>query len=284
MVKSLQKLYRNSMRRHRFGYALYEPALFEHLRPGMVGYMDEYQRWHPIVDLTDTAAVEAGEYSPVGYLQPNGPDSRHWGPLAASNVVESSVELEAGVGATTLGLPIGVSGILKYGTTGGFGALLMCDGEVISEGFDFRNPFIVWLKRNAKVLFKRYPDLRKHGIYVATWTYSSENVHINVWGNGDHNVTVGFKVDVPQTVQAGPSTSWFRGRASSGWSAWTGQKRVVFFTGVKIKTCVLGIREQHEPAWRGSGQSFVVEGEEEGDDYEVDIQLVGDDWYDIGDI
>ncbi|KAK3377718.1 hypothetical protein B0H63DRAFT_524993 [Podospora didyma] len=284
MVKNIQTIYRDSMRRHRFGYALYEPVPFERLRPGMLGHLDEYQRWHPILDLTDATAVEAAGYTAVGYLQSNGPDTRRWGPLAASDVSASSVELEAGAGAAVLGLPVDLGGALSFSTAGGAGAVLMCDDDVVSEGFDFRDPFLVWLKQNARLLFAKYPDLKKHGVCVATWTYSSEDIHISVWESGEHSVAVGFNVGVPGTGEAGPRTSWFRGHASSGWSAWTGQKRVVFFTGVKVRVGILGgTKEQREKDWRGGDQTFIVEDDKHGNDYKAEAELFGDDWYDISD-
>jgi hypothetical protein len=112
----------------------------------MLGYLDdEYQRWHPILDLTDALAVEAAGYGPLGYLQRSEPDTRRYGPLTADKVTETSVELAAGVGGAAVGLPMDVGGAVKYSTSGGFGAVLLCDDEVVSEGFDFRDPFLAWL-------------------------------------------------------------------------------------------------------------------------------------------
>ncbi len=59
--------------------------------------------------------------------------------------------------------------------------------------------------------------------------------------------------------------------------------RVVFFTGVKIKASIFGIREKHEEAWRGQAGTFVIEDDKGGGAYKVEIQLLGDDWYDISD-
>ncbi|KAF2263249.1 hypothetical protein CC78DRAFT_534135 [Lojkania enalia] len=280
--RGLAGLYRDSMRLHRFGYALYEPVPFSRLRPGALGYLDEYQRWHPILDLADAEAVQAAGYPPVGYLQPSGLDVRRFGPLTSSGTATTGVELEAGVGATAFGLPVDVSCVLKYSTPGDFGAVLMCDSDVVSEGFDFRDPFLVWLKQNAKALFAKYPDVKKHGICAVTWTYSSTDIHINAWEGANNSVTVGFKLGVAGVANVGPQTTWLRGHSSSGWSAWTDQKRVVFFTGVKIGKGILGLKEQHEKGWRGE-ESFMVEGDEDVDDYRVDVELFGDDWHRIKD-
>ncbi|SPO00098.1 uncharacterized protein DNG_02950 [Cephalotrichum gorgonifer] len=171
--ENLATRYREAMRRHRFGYALYEPASFSRLRPGILGFLDEYQRWHPILDLTDPAAVQRA-----------GPDTRRLGPLTASGVAETSIGLEAGVGA-----------------------VLICDAEVVAEGFDFRDPFVVWLRRHAARLFARYPDARKHGLCAATWTYASTDIHINAWQGADNRVVVGFDLDAAGIAKAGPKAA-----------------------------------------------------------------------------
>ncbi|KAL2157884.1 hypothetical protein VTH06DRAFT_4937 [Thermothelomyces fergusii] len=277
---SLATRYREAMRRHRYGYALYEPAPFERLRPGMLGFLDEYQRWHPVLDLADAAAVTAAGFEPPARLQRAEPDVRRFGPLTASGVKETSITLEAGAGAAALGLPVQVSGALEYSSSGDFGAVLMCDADVVSEGFDFRDPFSVWLRAHAGRLFARYPEAREHGLCAATWTYSSTDVHITAWHGTDKRVVVGFDADVAGAAKAGPKTTWHRGSSSVGWSSWTGQKRVVFFTGVKIRPGLFGVREQHESRWRGS-EFFFADDDKTQERYRVGLELIGDEWHQI---
>ncbi|KAL8393902.1 hypothetical protein RB595_003600 [Gaeumannomyces hyphopodioides] len=284
MAPSLATVYRDSMRRHRFGYALHEPALFTRLRPGMLGYLDdEYQRWHPILDLADAAAVAAAGYMPLpkGQLQPSEPDVRQLGPLKSESVAETSVELEAGVGAVPAGLPVDVGGALRYSSSGGFGAVLLCGADVVSEGFDFRDPFRAWMQRHAKALFASYPDAKKHGLCAVTWTYSSVDIGIATWENTKGSAVVGFKASVPGVANVEPKVSWTRGASTGGWSVWKDQKRVIFFSGVKIKPGLFGsTREQPEKDWRGAGDAFFVEDEKEGS-YTAEVEVFGDDWYRI---
>ncbi|KAI1750518.1 hypothetical protein F4782DRAFT_247159 [Xylaria castorea] len=282
LTRTVPELYRKSMRRHRFGYALYEPAPSSRLYPGMLGYLDEYQRWHPILDLNDTATVKAEGYSSLGYIQRAAPDVRRYGPLAAGDVSANDIALEADVDASSFGLPLGVGGAVSYSTARGFGAVLLCDGDVVSEGFDYRDPFLVWLKLNASLLFSRYPDAKKHGVCVATWTYSTTNICISAWEGGANSVTVGFTASAAGVGHVSPQTTWHRGHASSGWSTYTDQKRAIFFAGVKIKTCIFGITEQPERKWRGN-DIFEVEGESEGDHYEAEAETFGEDWRVIND-
>ncbi|KAL8301079.1 hypothetical protein RB593_000061 [Gaeumannomyces tritici] len=284
MAPSLATAYRDSMRRHRFGYALHEPALFTRLRPGMLGYLDdEYQRWHPILDLADEAAVSAAGYGPLlpggGQLRPSEPDARRMGPLKSERVAETTVELGTEVsGLATAGLPVDVGGAVRYSSSGGFGAVLLCGGDVVSEGFDFRDPFRAWIQRHAKALFAAYPDAKKHGLCAATWTYSSVDVGIATWEDSKGSAVVGFKVGVAGVAKVEPKVSWTRGASTGGWAVWKDQKRVVFFSGVRIKPGLFGsTREQPEKDWRGADDAFFVE-DEEGGSYRVGVEEFGDDW------
>ncbi|KAI0858019.1 hypothetical protein F4860DRAFT_505620 [Xylaria cubensis] len=281
-ARTVSELYRKSMRRHRFGYALYEPAPSSRLYPGVLGYLDEYQRWHPILDLNDAATVNAEGYSPLGYIQRAPPDIRRYGPLAAAEVSTNELALGVGVDASSFGLPLDAGGAVSYATARGFGAVLVCDEDVVSEGFDYRDPFLVWLKVNASLLFSRYPDVKKHGVCVATWTYSTTSIHISAWEGGANSVTVGFTATAAGVGHASPQTTWHRGHASSGWSTYTDQNRVIFFAGVKIKTGIFGITEQPESRWRGN-DIFMVEGENEGEYYIAEAELFGEDWHVIND-
>ncbi|KAI0459168.1 hypothetical protein F5B21DRAFT_341202 [Xylaria acuta] len=280
--RGLAGVYRDAMRRHPFGYALYEPVPFSRLRPGTLGYLDDYQRWHPILDLADAKAVQDAGYSPMGHLQRSEPDVRRYGPLTSSGTSAVDVELEAAASAAAFSLPVDVSGVFRYSTSGDFGAVLMCDDDVISEGFDFRNVFLIWLKRNAKALFAKYPDAKKHGICAVTWTYSSTNIHITAWEGAGNSVTVGFKAGAAGVVDVGPQMTWLRGRSGSAWSEWTGEKRVIFFTGVNIRTGLFGPKEQQEKGWRGR-EYFMVESDGDDGDYRVNVELFGDDWHRIKD-
>ncbi len=135
--------------------------------------------------------------------------------------------LGVGADASAFGLPFDVGGVVSYATAHGFGAVLVCDGDVVSEGFDYRDPFLVWLNQNASLSLSRYPYAKKHGVCVATWTYSTTDVYISAWEGGANSVTVGFIATAAGVGQVNPQTTWHRGHASSGWSTYTDQKRVV---------------------------------------------------------
>jgi hypothetical protein len=201
----------------------------------------------------------------------------------SSNVKENRINLEGDLNGLSFGFPVDVGGVIHYSTKSDFGAVLMCDTEVVSEGYDFRSPFLQWIKKNSRTLLANYPDLKKHGVCAVTWTYSASDIHINAWTNSDNTVTVGFKLGAEGIGSANPEISWIRSQSSSGWMEWTGQKRVVFFTGVKMKYGLFGVRERPENEWRGEKDKFMITGLEGGQSCEAEAEFFGDDWGDIDD-
>jgi len=264
------------MKHHPYGNALFEPAPSSRLQPGSLGYLDEFQRWHPILNLLDSKALEKAGYSPLGDLRPSEPDSRRFGPMLSDRTSKTNVDIEAGVGAAAMGLPVDVSGAVKYSTSNEFGAVLVCENDVISEGFDLRQPFATWLEENGKALFKDYPDIKRLGLYAVTWTYSSTDIHISAWDGQSNDATVGFKVGIAGGGNLGPQTSWVRRQSSSGWSEWTDQKRVLFFTGVFMRTNLFGWAKMKKSGGEEMISRFDVEADEGEQKFRAFLEPVGD--------
>lgn len=274
--------YRNAMKDHGFGYALYEPELFERIRPGTVGYFDAGRVWHGLFDLNDAASLTAVGLTPFVPPRCRTPDTRRWGPLTSSQVRETNIQLDAGVDGTSFGLPAFVSAATEYSTKSGFGAVLMCDDDVVLEGYDVRGPFETWIREN-RVALAKIPDLKQHGVVCSTWTYSSTNIHLIVWNDSETKVVVGCGVEAQGISNANAATSWVRGHSVSKWSDWNdGKKRVVLFSGVRCEYNWLGrMTTKPESQWRG-GDKFVMWDEESYDAYEGEIQSFGLDFAEIG--
>jgi hypothetical protein len=280
MGQTLRDRYRNSMKMHSFGYALYEPEPFERVQPGTLGYFDADCRWHPVLDLTDAAAVTALGCTPFVAPRLRRPDPRRWDPLVSNDVEEKSINLGAGVDGTSFGLPASVGVVAEYSTKTDFGAVLMCDGEVVVEGYDVRKPFERWVRENKAALAK-VEELREHGVVCSTWTFSSESVHLNVWQNSDNTVRVGCNASAEGIANANAGGSWVRGRSGSSWTDWTDGKHVVFFTGVKCVYRWLGrMTTEPESEWRG-GDKFMVWDPENQVAYEGEVEFFGEDLAEI---
>ncbi|KAH7186865.1 hypothetical protein DER44DRAFT_801870 [Fusarium oxysporum] len=277
MGKTLRDRYRNAMATHGFGYALYEPEPFERLRPGTIGYFDDDSRWHPVLDLTDAAAVAALGCTPFVAPRLRSADTRRWDPLASNDVKENDMSLDAAVNGTSFGFPASVGVVTEYRTKTDFGAVLMCDSDVIVEGYDVRKPFERWVREN-KVTLSKVEELRRHGIVCSTWTYSSESVHLTVWQNSENTVTVGCTAGAQGIASASAGRTWFRGRSGSSWTDWSDGKRVVFFTGIKCVYTWLGrMKTEPEGNWRG-GDEFIVWDPDTWDCFEGEIESFGKDW------
>ncbi|KAI4689033.1 hypothetical protein J4E81_007750 [Alternaria sp. BMP 2799] len=282
MRDSRAERYRTTMKYHRYGYAMFEPPDYSRLHPGMLGYLDENSHWHPLLDLTKADEVKAAGFGPLDTGILSDPDVCRWGPLESNTVKANEYGLESEADALALALPVEVGGVVEYSTSKDFGAVLICDDTVESQGFDLRAPFLAWLKKHSKALLARWPDIKKHGVVVATWTYSASKVNIQTWQNKDRKVTLGFTVGATGIGGLGPTRSWHRAGSSSAWSSWDDNKRVVFFTGVKIRYTLFGAREREEKKWRGGKEDeFLVPDLENGECAEAEVERFGDDWEEI---
>ncbi|KAK3991451.1 hypothetical protein QBC44DRAFT_367904 [Cladorrhinum sp. PSN332] len=290
MGNGLPYQYQKSMRYHRLGYALYKPPPFTRLFSGVLGYLDEDREWHPVLDLTQYPIlnittgrpVSPQRYTPLAVPVLKTPDSRFWSPRVSSSSHETAIAINAEADALALALPVTIGGAVEYASQGDYGAILMCDNAVVNEGFDSRELSCKWLKKNSAALREDFPDLKKHGVYISTWTYSASNIHVNAWEGREHRVMLGFQVGATGIGSLGPETSWARGHTSNGWAHFVDEKRVVFFTGVKVKYGVFGPREEVTGKWRGANKDkfLVFERGENGEDgaCEAEVEPFGDNY------
>lgn len=88
------------MKRHDYGYPLYEPALDTEIAPGRCGYLDHHGKWNPVADLAakDDQLSKRG-YTPLEADLEKAPvdQSIQWGPKFSESVSGRRVGLRAGV-------------------------------------------------------------------------------------------------------------------------------------------------------------------------------------------
>lgn len=98
----LQNTYRESMRNHPYGYALYEPESSNILKPGVCGYLTDNGQWTPLVgnnlrvDLGDAESLRLNGLTSFENLARAAPDTRAWGPKTSRQVVGTRVDFTAG--------------------------------------------------------------------------------------------------------------------------------------------------------------------------------------------
>jgi hypothetical protein len=219
MPSTTPEIYHASLAHYKYGYGLFQPESTEKLLPGMCGYIDESGRWQPLLDLTSKEKIAAAGLTPLGDLQKSEPETQTWEPRVASTVRKNKIGVSGDVSSlVAAGLPIDASIAIKYSTSANFGAILMCDSEVVVQSFDHRDVFRDWLKKNADRLMQKWPELKQSGVYVATSTYEGSSIHINCWTDNSQEVSLGFKAGVTGIGSLGPSVGWVRGNSTSGWS------------------------------------------------------------------
>jgi hypothetical protein len=265
-VRDLGAQYAEAMLKHPYGFALYEPALFDRLKPGSVGYINKKGLWCPILDLTTKDYLNDG-YSRFNVPVPEPKSLQRWDPCKAGQVKADEINFKAGVSAASFGFPAEVEGCIEYSTSTEYGAVLLCHDKVAVEGYDNRDRFKQWLKKNAKLLLQKNPEIKDHGICAVMRTYSATDIYITAWDNPEQKVRLGFSVQVPEIGSLGPEKAWSRAHSGAAGRSWAeGEKRVVFFAGVKFSFWgFLGAHEARDQAFRGGEEDeFEMEDVEDG--------------------
>ncbi|KAK8034168.1 hypothetical protein PG993_009163 [Apiospora rasikravindrae] len=275
--------YTDAMAGRSFGYGLFHPPRFADMRPGMVGYIDDNGRWHRIADLTNSDELRKKGFSDFILPVADKPDRVKLGPVLSENVHshEIALEADAAAAAVALGLPVDIGGVIEYATEDNFGAILMCDDEVVFEGFDVRDVFVQWLKdkKNQSAILKNHRDVKRYGVCVVRGTSSAEQVYLRTWSGAGDRVRVGFKLGFTGVAALNPEVAYYRANHGAGWRRFDGEKRVVFFTGVKFSYNFLGRgrEDRSGAAFRGDGgDTFTFEDPDEaGMVYDVTIEEFG---------
>lgn len=98
----LNNTYRESMRSHPYGYALYEPESSAILRPGVLGYLTKYSTWVPLIgddgtliDFAQPASLLNNGLTALENFSKAPLDERSWGPKTSIGVNGVKVDLKA---------------------------------------------------------------------------------------------------------------------------------------------------------------------------------------------
>ncbi|KAF9892346.1 hypothetical protein FE257_002123 [Aspergillus nanangensis] len=245
-MSNLGALYQQSMLKHPYGYALYEPESSKVLQPGFCGYLTELGQWTPLlgvderpINLGDPLSLVQNGLTPFNHFHRAPADKRSWGPKVCGRVTQRKVELEAGVSLMPAGIPADVGALYRYSSKDGFGAILMTQGPVVKDFVYGTTPFRVWCKDNSEVILRRWPDVRDRGLIIATSTYTTQRAMMNAWSDTEKEISVGFHAGVVEIGEIGPSSTWYTSNGDGGWVAAEAgepdERKVVFFGGLYFK-------------------------------------------------
>ncbi|KAF9554916.1 hypothetical protein CPC08DRAFT_151865 [Agrocybe pediades] len=219
----LDQQYSKIMKNHPFGVALYRPLSRSIFHPGACGYFDDFGKWNPIAHLeSDVAILNKKGLAPVEDEIEKAPveDGIKWGPKTSSNVRAKKISLSAGVDSIS-GIPVGVSAAYSYSVDKDVGALLLTKAPIVHEHYYHTSPFKNWCRSNALSILKRWPEVKRHGLWIVTSTYTTQKCGINMWSSHGKSIEVGFSADIAGIGSIGPSTEWHRSRTDEGWGEYT---------------------------------------------------------------
>jgi hypothetical protein len=245
-MSNLGALYQQSMLKHPYGYALYEPESSRSLQPGFCGYLTELGQWTPLlgvdnlpINLGDASSLTKNGLTSFGQFHRAPSDKRAWGPKLCGQVKQQKIDLEAGASLLPAGIPADIGALYRYSSTGGFGAVLMTQSPVVKEFVYGATAFRLWCKENSAAILQKWPDVRERGLIIVTSTYTTPFAMMNAWVDKEKEFSVGFRAGVVEIGEVGPSTTWYTSNSEGGWvsAAASGpdERKVVFFGGLYFK-------------------------------------------------
>lgn len=221
MSNNLATKYAAAMAEHPYGHALFRPASSKSLRPGSCGYLDDQGKWNPIIsNIEDTAELQQTglPFLVPRPLVPMHPQSHTWGPKTATNMIYRRTAFSGAADATAAGFPAEVKMVLDFSAKTNFGAILHCARQVTEEGFYHTDPFLQWAKTNAQALISACPDVKRHGVWVVTSTFGTQEADILAWVDKGRTASMGFKLAVPAAGEIGPSGEFVKGGSAGEWN------------------------------------------------------------------
>ena len=122
-----------------------------------------------------------------------------------------------------LGIPVTASAAYSYSTDSTLGAILLTTPPITHERYYHGTAFKNWVKKNAAVILQRWPEVKKHDLWIVTSTYATKKCAINMCYDGKRSFNVGFVAKAIGIGEAGPSGEWHRDQADEGWGEYTAE-------------------------------------------------------------
>ncbi|KAH6991512.1 hypothetical protein BKA56DRAFT_230390 [Ilyonectria sp. MPI-CAGE-AT-0026] len=243
--KALDLTYAELMRVHPFGTALYLPVPSSQFHPGTIGYFDSAGAWNPVGDMSTPSTLPSTLTSIDTSDLAQAPSQRQiWGPKLGIETRGRAVDLSAGIGAIPLlaatggAVPFDVSACFRFQSAKDKGAILLTSGPVVHERYYHKEPFLQWMRQNARNLATAYPEVKNHGVWIVTSTWAAKDASVNCWKSPAKAVDVGFSATALEFGEVAPKGSWLHAGSAEGWvtarSDEDNQGNVVFFYGIRF--------------------------------------------------
>ncbi|KAH7131617.1 hypothetical protein B0J13DRAFT_107361 [Dactylonectria estremocensis] len=257
--KALDLTYAELMRGHPFGTALYLPVPWSQFHPGTIGYFDSTGAWNPIGDISAPSTLPSTLTSiDTSDLSQAPSQQQIWGPKLGNETRGRSVDLSVGIGAIPLlaatrgAAPFDISACFRFQSANDKGAVLLTSGPVVHERYYHREPFLQWMRQNARNLATAYPEVKSHGVWIVTSTWAAKDASVNCWTCSTKEVDVGFSTTALEFGEVAPKGSWLHAGSAEGWitarSDENNQGNVIFFHGIRFTwVSVRGLKQEKNP-------------------------------------
>jgi hypothetical protein len=240
--KALDLKYAKLMRAHPFGTALYLPIPSSQFLPGFTGYFDATGAWNLLGDITTSSTLPAGLSSIDGTILSRAPSEKQiWGPKLGKETRGRAVDLSLGLGSIPMlaatALPFNISACFRFQCDKDHGAVLLTTGPVVNERFYHKEPLLQWMKQNAKSIAKSHPEVRDHGLWIITSTWTARNASVNCWSSHEKAVDVGFSTTALEFGEVAPKGSYLHGGSAEGWITTQSEVSSTFFHTYGLTNC-----------------------------------------------
>jgi len=200
------------------GHAFYHPEHSHDVRPGACGYINKNGQWQPIVDITDKAALSAGNFKPLTELLIKAtPDEFAWEDVTSEGVRSNKPSITVGADGTATGVPIEVSITFSLEQSVNSGAVLLCNSTVHRKGFRHETPLLEWGKANASAIIKNCKDAKRYGFWIVLTTWTCSDIWTNVWKKSQKSVSIGVTTRSVGVGELSPRIEWSNVQSGGGW-------------------------------------------------------------------
>ncbi|KAI5458932.1 hypothetical protein BGZ63DRAFT_426245 [Mariannaea sp. PMI_226] len=280
----LDRVFARLLMNHPYGWALYKKVTVKNLRPGAFGYFDADGDWHTLANLSGNQQdlVKLGLNIPDEPVKSSSqtPETLIWGPKSSTSVISREVGGE--VGAPVVAAPIEASIKLSFQCGSDEGAVLVTQSPVLKHQIEDESAAVQWVEDNtADILKKHKAIIERHGIWVVTKTYTTQQCAVAVMSSKSSAVEIGIAANVPGVLTLSPSGKWSSSTGDAAFEIHQDEEGVVtFISGVYFSKRLIGSKlkqahdqeDQKDKILRGHEDEIQL-GNEEHDEEVFELQL-----------
>lgn len=121
------------------------------------------------------------------------------------------------------GIPADVNLFCKYVSSADYGAVLLTTPPITKEFYYHETPFLNWFSKNAKAILKKFPEVKRHDVWIVTQTCSAPECSLNAWRAKEKEVAVGFYASASAVAGLEAKGKWYTASDDGGWNYFKGE-------------------------------------------------------------